>query len=192
MSRVTIGTIISVEANAFNGLTKTMFTRPEGGETIYMFSKPENVPAQGDQLDGDVTRDKGGKLKFTKAKADGFQGSTQGATGAPQRPATASKVYKADPDKLKQEMTLETARNQSIQRQVAVKGAVELIVAGKREYDQLHTTYVSLMELLTEHDWQKFGSPSEPESDGPPLDNYADQVPTEAEVDKFNLDEVPL
>lgn len=56
--------------------------------------------------------------------------------------------YQADPVKLKQDYNLEVARNQSIQRQVALKGAVDLIVAAKRDYGELTVTFDDLMDLL--------------------------------------------
>ncbi len=61
---------------------------------------------------------------------------------------TKSKSFQADPIKLKQEYSLEVAKNLSIQRQVAVKGVVDLIVAGKREYGDLQITFDDLMVLL--------------------------------------------
>jgi hypothetical protein len=63
-------------------------------------------------------------------------------------PRGAVKKFEADPVKLKQEFNLEVHKNQSIQRQVAVKGVVDLIVAGKRDYAQLEDTYNDLMVLL--------------------------------------------
>lgn len=60
----------------------------------------------------------------------------------------ATKGFKADPAKLEQDKLLAIATNRSIQRQVAVKGAVELIATGKRSYADLQLTYYDLMELL--------------------------------------------
>lgn len=60
-----------------------------------------------------------------------------------------TKVFKADPDKMDQDKKLAIATNQSIQRQVAMKGAVELIVAGKREYGELTSTFKDLMDLIS-------------------------------------------
>lgn len=69
----------------------------------------------------------------------------------PEKPAGGSggRVAKADPDKLKQERELEIARNQSIQRQVAVKAAVELVVSDKIKLDELDTYYDKFMDKLT-------------------------------------------
>lgn len=44
-----------------------------------------------------------------------------------------TKSFKADPVKLNQDLKLEIARNQSIQRQVALKAAVDLTIAGMKE-----------------------------------------------------------
>lgn len=60
----------------------------------------------------------------------------------------APKTPPADPLKLKQEMTLEVAKNLSIQRQVAAKSAIELIVAGKRDYADLQVTFDDLISLI--------------------------------------------
>jgi hypothetical protein len=80
---------------------------------------------------------KSGKTYWRVPKAGGYAPRSSGA-----------KTFQADPKKLKQEMTLEVAKNLSIQRQVAMKGAVDLIVADKRKYNQLHDTYADLMQLL--------------------------------------------
>lgn len=84
---------------------------------------------------------------------------------------SAPKEFKADPQKLKQDFTLAVAQNLSIQRQVAVKGVVELIVAGKRDYKDLQVTFDDLMGLLSVH---------------------RDATPTDEEVENINLDEVEL
>lgn len=69
------------------------------------------------------------------------------STGFARVPAT--KEFKADPAKMAQDKHLAIATNQSIQRQVAMKGTVELIVGGIRKYDDLQVTFDDLMGLLT-------------------------------------------
>lgn len=61
---------------------------------------------------------------------------------------SGTKEFKADPAKMKQDYALQVKTNQSIQKQVALKGAVDLIVAGKRPYEDLELTYYDLLNLL--------------------------------------------
>ena len=147
-----IESIISTEENAFNGLSKTWFT--SGGGQMYIFHKPENIPVMGQILTGTVIADKRGSLKFTKKKIEPFPSSRPQPvqTAIPNKPEP--KTYKADPDKMKQEFTLEQARNMSIQRQVGLKATVDLILGDKRSYDQLTDTYFDMMEILSEPNWQ--------------------------------------
>lgn len=145
--------ITQIQEGAYNGLTKTWFIGSDGTKntTMYLLHQPKNSPKVGDELDGTVALDHGGQYKFTKTKPVFDSSKPQAHAAAPQ-----AKVYKADPDKLAQDYTLETAKNMAIQRQVAVKGAVDLIVAGRVAYTGLHEAYASLMELLSEPQWTKF------------------------------------
>lgn len=90
------------------------------------------------------------------------------------------KHFAADPKKMQQDLNLEIKRNQSIQRQVAVKGAVELISVGVRKYSDLTAVYNDLMRLLNpeqvleetyevedQGDFAKFLA-----DDQPPVQNY--------------------
>lgn len=97
------------------------------------------------------------------------------------------RTFKADPDKMKQEYTLAQATNMSIQRQVALKGAIELVVAGKS--DDVVESYVDLMRLLSEPDWAKFDAPMDDrfENDLPPVESY-DNLPTDEQVDDYDND----
>lgn len=72
-----------------------------------------------------------------------------GTFAAPKTSGGGGRVAKADPDKLKQEYELEVARNQSIQRQVAVKGVIELITHDKVELTDFGKEYNKIMKLLT-------------------------------------------
>lgn len=66
------------------------------------------------EYDAESYESKAGKTYW---RLKGSKSSYKGAGGA--------KVFKADPDKMKMAWTIETARNQSIQRQVALKLALE-------------------------------------------------------------------
>lgn len=63
---------------------------------------------------------------------------------------------------------LEIAKNQSIQRQVAVKGAVELTYSGIAQWDDFEMTFDRLMRLLS-RPWKDNGN--------------KDKVPTAAEIE---------
>ena len=149
MGNYTVDAVTATNENDFNGLDRTFMVIE--GKSVYLLHKPENRPHRGDVLDGTIAPDKRGNLKFTKTKKD-FQPNQPPLVS----PESTAKTYKADPDKMKQEYTLDVARNMSIQRQVCLKGAIELIVAGKRDYDELVETYVDLMELASEIDWESF------------------------------------
>jgi len=145
------------------GLIKTTFTTKSGVST-YIFTKPENVPNVGTELDGDIAPDKYGKLKFTKTK--------QPYPAVTETVQNSQKVYKADPDKMAQEKNLEIAKNKAIMRQVAVKAAVELTLAKFEDYDKnvFRSVYVDCMELLSEPDWTVF--------------KVTDVLPTDEEVEE--------
>ena len=152
--KYTIKLVIETKENVFNGLDRSalVVADPQGKvESCYLLHKPENTPQIGQELVGTIAKDKGGHMKFTKDKAQ-FE--------APHK-EPAPRTFKADPEKLEQDKTLTVATNRSIQRQVAMKGTVDLIVAGKISYSDLHLGYTSLMELLSEPDWTKFqGEPA--------------------------------
>jgi hypothetical protein len=202
--------ITATEPNAFNGLDKTWFIT--GGASVYMFHKTANTPKVGDILEGSITYDRGQNMKFTRAKTGQYaspapvtpaqdpritqQVSLQDfADAKPPLPKPMEKspvtqqldrVYKADPDKMKQEYTLAQATNMSIQRQTAVKAAVELIIHGEsKDYDteHLYKCYTDIMILLSEPDWTKFATPMDEkyENELPPVENYEDG-PTDEEV----------
>ena len=65
------------------------------------------------------------------------------------------KEFKADKDKMKQDLTLATATNHSIQRQVAYKGVIDLVVADKIDLDDWYRYFGYSMELLEATDWRK-------------------------------------
>jgi len=190
-----IDAIISTEADAFQGLSKTWFE--SGGGQMYIFHKAENVPVVGQILTGSVVADKRGSLKFTKKKVEPFpskrpqpvQTSPAFKMAEAVMPATQQamrdKIYKADPDKLKQEYTLEQARNMSIQRQVGLKATIDLIVAGHRSYDQLIDTYADMMEILSEPDWRELEELKELEAALP----SKDVLPTDKQVESTEEDE---
>lgn len=70
----------------------------------------------------------------------------------PQKAGFGTKEFKADPVKLKQDLALQIATNQSIQRQVALKCAVEVYVAqvgaGWEDYSRIQETFEDFMKLL--------------------------------------------
>lgn len=118
------------------------------------------APQKGDELAGTIeTTSYGRKFKKDFAKNTG--------------------KYSADPKKLEQEFKLEVAKNLSIQRQVAVKGAVDLIVAGKMEYKDLGVVFDSLMGLLNPKlhqdvvvDAEDFAKINPTDFDEPPIESY--------------------
>lgn len=77
-------------------------------------------------------------------------------TFPPQFPVKGGvKEFKADPAKMKQEFSLEVARNQSIQRQVALKAAVELTIAdGTGIPTEVVTEYFNHFMGLLATPWQ--------------------------------------
>lgn len=193
MGSYVIDTIIHTEKDSFEGLDKTHFTT--GGATVYLFHRPGNAPNAGDTLDGTIAYDRRQNMKFTKTKTGQYTPNevppTRLAPPKPQLPIIGElppipepeaatrqvdKVYKADPDKMKQEYTLEQARNMSIQRQVAAKGAIDLVIAGRAS--DIVKTYTDLMTLLSEPDWRRFLA----HDDEPPFSYSPDQIPTDEEV----------
>lgn len=102
-----VKTIIGVIPKAYMDMDKTTFTTDDG-KTAYTFAKI----AEGGEYDGEMVTDKGGNLQFKKKK-DWPQGGSGGGNFTPK-----SKEFKADP--LKQA---------SIERQVALKCAIDLLAA---------------------------------------------------------------
>lgn len=96
--------------------------------------------------------------------------------------ATPTKSYTADPKKLKQEFALEVAKNQSIQRQVALKACVELICYGKREYAELADTFHEAMGLLYPG-YKKTDGEVPPAEDGETMVDQGDFAKTTHEAD---------
>lgn len=193
MATYTVKKIVSSEDAQWQGLYKTYFIT--SGKTVYILTKPQNVPAQGDVLEGSISQDKAMNYKFTKDKVEQGAQSPQTASTPSAALSAIAKQYKADPDKMQQDFTLEKAKNMSIQRQVAVKGAVELIVAGKAELTDLHVTYTDLMRLLTEPNWETFVANYTEDDDLPPVEVY-DNLPTDDDVagveqalDQIEIDE---
>lgn len=99
---VKVKTILEVKEKDYMNMDKTIF-QDEQNQVVYTFSKVE----EGKEYDGEVTKDKGGNLKFKKANSS-FGG----------RFDSKPKEFKADP-----------VKNASIERQVALKCAVELLAA---------------------------------------------------------------
>lgn len=183
MPNYTVETIVSTTPNVDQyGNSRTVFTT--GGNAVYMTHQPKNTPTTGSVLDGTVAPDRAKNLKFTKTpwNPDASQAPAP-VTAAPQPPTAPStqaaagpraSTYKADPDKMKQEFSLEKARNMSIQRQVAAKGAIDLVVAGKVEYNAFYQTYAAIMHLLSEPDWEAASGVNLLGHDRIPLDELAD------------------
>ena len=204
--------ITVTEPNAYQGLDKTWFIT--GGASVYMFHKTQNTPKVGDILEGSIGYDRGQNMKFTKTKPNAFGGpapvtpandlirqqvSLQDyADAKPALPKPTEKPadkpytgssYKADPDKLKQEYSLDVAKNMSIQRQVAVKATVDMFT-GVYDVEKFYKMYVDIMILLSEPDWSKFATPVDEkyENDLPPVESYVDG-PTDEEVAAVDGDE---
>lgn len=205
MPSYTVDEIIEHIPNDYAGLDRTIFTT--GGSTVYMFHKPENSPEPGTVLDGTIAYDKRQNMKFTKAKSGVWANQAPPLPPAPVTPAAQvgiptpagapampkptppqvtrqpNKVYKADPDKMKQEFTLEQARNMSIQRQVALKAAVDLIsLSAPYSSRGFSKIYTDMMALLSEPDWRKF----QIQDDDQPTSESDDYIPTAAEVDALD------
>lgn len=191
--KYTVEKIISSEDANWNGTHRTWFTTT--GKTVYILTKPHNVPTEGEVLEGTIALDKQNNYKFTKDKID--QNAPRPTHTSAPAPQPERKQFKADPDKMKQEFTLEQAKNMSIQRQVAVKGAIDLIVAGQGDYASFHAIYVDIMEVLSEPNWHNFRMQATVDpttfDNEPPLELY-DQLPTEEDVNNVEdaLDNLQL
>lgn len=169
--------IINLEPNAFNGLTKTTFTIVGALKPVYIFSKPENEPKEGDVIDGTYAPDKAGNLKFTKTKKE--------FTPSDNTPANSwqPKEYKADP--LKQS---------SIEWQASIKAAVDTVkdfhvLSGikptklteyKRLIAETAITYANTVEKKPD-----MAVKVEPVVDLPPVESY--DIP-----DVIDLDDIPF
>ena len=81
----------------------------------------------------------------------------------------SGKTFKADPEKMKQEWTLEVARNQSIQRQVAYKGVIDLVVSDKIELGEFELWFDLSMNFLA-NPWNK--EAVQEAEDQPPVEVY--------------------
>ncbi len=115
---------------------------------------------------------------------------TPKASGAFQRAAGGVKKFEADPKKLDQDKTLTIATNQSIQRQVAYKGVIDLIAADKIDINAMYDYFGYSMELLSNPDWRAVVEPRTPISTEDALGiTGGELVPTDDEVGE--LDEVP-
>lgn len=95
------------------------------------------------------------KVKYEVKERGGYENRNIKAVAddngnfAPPKTSGGSRTAKADPDKLKQEWELEVARNQSIQRQVAIKGVIELIIHDKIKLIDFDKQYDEIMTKLT-------------------------------------------
>ncbi len=202
MATYKIDEIITTLDKDFKGLSRTYFT--VDGAEVYMFHQPDNKPQAGQEIEGIIAYDKSQKLKFTRAKTGQWANTSSNieqrlveTTSAPlvasapkptpaplPRPSVTKqpdKVYKADPDKMKQDFTLQQATNMSIQRQVALKATIDLIVEDARKYSQLHETYTDIMGLLSEPDWRKFI----PDLHEVSIENY-DRIPTDEDIENMD------
>lgn len=108
--KITVGKILESTPDAYQGLTKTEFATDDF-ERVYMFSKPENVPSEGTELDGTIEPDRQGKQKFTKTKQP-FGGTPSG-----------TKEFKADP-----------VKQESIEWQACLKASVDTIRDWHQQY----------------------------------------------------------
>lgn len=167
------------------------WTPPSGGDALYTIhvegvGEPQKTfdkaLAVVGEHEAEQYQSKTGKTYYRTPKPSGGYAGPRAATGP--------KEFKADPAKMKQDLSLEVARNQSIQRQVAVKAAVDLIVAGKIEYDEMYRTYGYIMELLTNHDWRSVVNPGLTPEDAAALLG-GEILPTDEEVDDLDLSELP-
>jgi len=160
-----INTILAVEDNAFNGLSKvTVLADEHANNPVYLFCKPENKPTEGDTRAGTVAPDKAGKLKFTPEKNPQFQ---QGGGSTYQAQQNNEKTFKVDPDK--------TA---SIEKQTTLQRATDLVVAViNNSANPIHVkTATEAVEAVYTALWAHVYT-----------DKPADTTPTPEELDNLEL-----
>lgn len=177
--------IYKAEPDSFQGLTRTTFQVEEDGGTAYIFTKPENAPQVGMELEGTFSMDKGGSRKFTKAKAE--------FTPAPK---AQERQFKADPDK-----------QASIEWQSAIKSAVEAVkdyytlnlltkdnkVTSLEEYKlDIVNAAITFAAVTVVKPKQTLEHPEEEEVELPPVEVYAEEAENPIEEDQINLDDLPF
>jgi hypothetical protein len=201
-----IASILEVQENAFNfnGLTKTTFQVEEDGGTAYMFTRPENQPGVGMEIEGAFTIDKAGQRKFTKAPSAGFKNFPPPTKNA----HPADRQFKADP-----------AKQSSIEWQSAVKSAVEAVkdyyqnrMIGdgdwdfkesledyKRDIVNTAITFAAVVGIKPDHTIEKpepeIPEPEE-EEELPPVEVYEDEAEADdgdiTAADHIDLSELPF
>lgn len=183
MPRIKIKEITATEPNAFNDLTKTTFVREDAQEPVYIFTKAGNEPKVGDELEGDVTRDKRSALKFKKSQSQQPPSNGHNNTHATLR------QYKADPDK---QDSIEWQKALGEARQT-LRDFYELrhehpatLDSYTTDISRLTIRYAALISLRP--DGIEEATEDEGE-DKPPVDQL--QAPAEEE-DVLNVDEIPF
>jgi len=123
-----INTILAVEDDAFNGLSKVAVLADEHhNNAVYLFCKPENKPQVGDVKNGTVGPDRAGNLKFTPEKTG--QWAAPGVVSQVSPVVSPDRTFKVDPDK-----------THSIERQTTLIQATALVVAVINNSDKPITT----------------------------------------------------
>lgn len=159
---VKVKSILEVKEKDYMDMDKTIF-QDEANQVVYTYAKV----TEGEEYEGEVTKDKAGNLKFKKAQKSFGGGFSRGGT----------KEFKADP-----------VKNASIERQVALKAAVNVISAKLPLMDKLpETKDIALgVEILAES-FDKFLKGEKPSSQAKeqlaPKDEVAEMLDSAVDID---------
>lgn len=164
---VKVKSILEVKEKDYMDMDKTIF-QDEDNQVVYTYAKV----TEGEEYDGEVTKDKAGNLKFKKTpKPFGGGGFAKGGT----------KEFKADP-----------VKNASIERQVALKAAVDVVSAKLPLMDKLPETkdIATAVELLAQS-FDKFLKGAVPvvQKTEKPKDEVKEMLSGAEEV---NIDDIPF
>jgi len=162
---VKVKTILKTEENAYMGKDKITF-QDQDNRVIYTFRKVE----EGKDYEGEVKADKGGNLQL---KGMPFSSNGQNNTGWSSKP----KEFKADP-----------VKNASIERQVALKAAVDVVSAKLPLMDKVpETKDIALAVEVLAESFDKFLKSDKPvKSDDAEVQSLLDSA-TEIDVDEIQF-----
>lgn len=158
---VKVKSILEVKEKDYMNMDKTIF-QDESNQVVYTYAKVE----EGKEYDGEITKDKNGNLKFKKNNAS-FGG----------RFDSKPKEFKADP-----------VKNASIERQVALKAAVDVISAKLPLMDKVPKSkdIATAVEIVAES-FDKFLKGDKPvKSDEAEVQSLLDSA-TEIDVDEIQF-----
>lgn len=161
---VKVKSILEVKEKDYMDMDKTIF-QDEDNQVVYTYAKV----TEGEEYDGEVTKDKAGNLKFKKTPKP-FGGGGGFAKGG-------TKEFKADP-----------VKNASIERQVALKAAVDVVSAKLPLMDKLPDTkdIALAVELLAES-FDKFLK-----GDKPKVEKKDEVVEMLNGATEVNIDDIPF